>query len=161
MENYELTISPETLRDEFLFRGRFYKKGFGVLIQGLICELDLLYEDDGEREKRTEWMRSTLQQMRSIYDQMIEEGLKNSPDADLLTPISEKINVLTTEVERVILTNAPVEEAIEMVRFIFHKAQEFRARLTTLQKQLRTCPGFERTRLSGKDIFGKEWTSCL
>ena len=56
MEIDDPSSSPEDLSEEFLSRGRFYK-------------------NDGKKELRIESMRNTLRHMRSIYDQMLQEGL--------------------------------------------------------------------------------------
>jgi len=60
-----------------------------------------------------------------------------------------------------ILGQTDIEKAIEILRTIFQDSYQFRLRLMALQNELRSCPGYENTRLSGRDIFGKEWASVL
>ena len=159
METIPTPKEPEALVQELLSRGKFYKKGFGVLIQGLVCDLDLFYEEGMNQEEKISSMRSTINQMRNIYEQMLIDGLKESPDADLLLNINQKINELTDEVEKIILTKTTTDKAIEILKAIFRPAQEFRKRLHELLNELRTHSGYERWSLRGQDVFGRDWSS--
>ncbi len=159
MEELPSPKSPQELQSEFLQRGAFYKKGFGILVQGLVCDLDLL--DLGERNERVQSIRATINKMTSIYSEMLKEGLSNCPDADLLLPISSKIEELSLECEKIITLATPIDVALEILRFIHAKSMIFRARLQLIQDELRTHAGFEDARLAGTDIFGKKWDSVL
>ena len=124
----------------------------------MINDLDIMQEKS-DKEPNVNSLREQARRMREIYDEMLSEGMQDSPDADLLMFINQKINALIVEMENVILTGSPPDEAFEILKSIFRKAQELRARLRNLQKQLNALPGYERIRIGGKDIFGGEWSS--
>ncbi|OGJ42031.1 hypothetical protein A3J23_02675 [Candidatus Peregrinibacteria bacterium RIFCSPLOWO2_02_FULL_48_14] len=155
-----LIEDPEILHTDFLNRGRFYQKGFAVYIQGLINDLDFWRSGD-RRDELVDDMRHSCFRMKSIYERLIGEGLRECPDADLLLPIDTLIQELSLALEKIILGQTDIEKAIEILRTIFQNSYQFRLRLIALQNELRSCPGYENTRLSGRDIFGKEWASVL
>ena len=166
MMEYEaqITEDPQVLHADFLNRGRFYQKGFAVYIQGLVNDLDFWSTPDGNEQRAQELstdMRLYCSQMRSVYDRLVEEGLKESPDADLLLPIHAHIQELSLEVEKIILGQAGIKKALELLQAIFRGGYQFRLRLMTLQESLRSFPGYEQSCLSGIDILGKKWTSVL
>lgn len=150
---------PEKLFQEFQLRGKFYKKGFAILFIGINCDLDI-WESIKKPELEAS-ARSQCQQMKAIYQGMLEDGLADSPDADILLPIVQTLDELEWEIEKIFTQNAPTDRAFELTKSIYKAGQLLRSRLYTMQKELRTHQGYEKARISATDIFGGHWDSVF
>lgn len=151
----------EKLRTELQERGRFYFKGFGVLVQGVTTHLDII-ETSGQSEKRSENLEACVSKMMELYESIPFEEIADSPDYDLLSEIKGAIFLLRDSISNILNGNTPFSEGYRVIELIHEKGMAFRKRLQTLLDELRTHEGCEKEGLQATDVInGRVWKSAI
>ncbi len=156
MEKLRKNNTTEKLEQELVIRAKYYFKGFGSYLQGLLADLDNIVEigRTPEREKHT---RDMIDKMVSLYQSIPFEQITNHPDYDLLLQINDAISRLVPKIETVIGGGKNIDESLELIKLISEKGMEYRNRLSTLLKQINSQPGHEKDGFKITDIHGVDW----
>ena len=101
MEEFHKNNTVEKLQQELTERGKYYFKGFGSLLQGLLADLDNI-TGMGMTPEREKHAREMLNGIINTYQTIPFERIKDHPDYNLLLEIKEAISRLTLEVETVL-----------------------------------------------------------
>jgi len=157
MEELHKNNPVEKLQQELAERGKYYFKGFGALLQGVISDLD--YFEGFEATPRVEariW--ENLNRITELYKSIPFDKITNHPDYDLLSEIKQLVERLALVVEDTLKNKKSIQESQEIIEAIAKKGNEYKARLIALKKKLNLQPNHEKDGLQVVDIDGIVWT---
>ena len=156
MEELHRTNIAEKLQQELAIRAKYYFKGFGSYLQGLLADLDNLVEI-GRTPEREQHTREMIDKMVNLYQSIPFEQITDHPDYALLLQIREAISKLVPKVEAVLSGENSIDGSLELIKIISEKGMEYRARLSALLKQINSQSGHEKDGFDITDIHGKVW----
>jgi len=153
--------SAEKLRAELQERGRFYFKGFGMILQGVTTHLDIIETSD-RSDDRIQFLMNCVGKMIELYESIPFDEIEESPDHDLLSEIRGAIFLLRDSISDILNENTPFSEGYRIIELIHEKGMFFRKRLQTLLDELRTHEGCKREGLQAIDVInGRVWKSAI
>ena len=107
--------TAEKLQQELEMRGKYYFKGFGSLLHGVMADLDYFVDFKGGTFEVEKDIREKISRIIGIYQSIPFEQITDHPDYDLLSEINKLIFKLATSVEFV-LSGGGVEESNEIIK---------------------------------------------
>ena len=156
MEEIPKIDTTKKLQEELAIRGKYYFKGFGTCLQGILADLGFCVKFERTPEI-AEHARNILNTITKAYQSIPFEQITNHPDYELLKQINEAILKLVPEAEAVLGGKNDIKESWELIKLIAEKGREYQAGLITLMKKINKQPGHEKDGFPVVDLNGKTW----
>lgn len=153
--------AAEKLQQELAMRGQYYFKGFGMILSDLLANLEFFAVAEPTPEI-AEHIRYRLKTISDLYGTIPFDQITDHPDHDVLLKIRDAISQLHPAVEKIINGEKDISEAHAVITVIHNNGQAYRARLTTMLRELRKQPGHKHDGLRSIDVInGKVWDSSI
>ena len=151
MEGINLS-EGEKLKEELELRGKYYFKGFGNLLQGLLANL-CNYLEEEPTLKKEKVIRDQLGKIDGFFRSIPFNKITNHPDYELLSETKDAVCKLIEEVSRILTCKeTKIEKSEELIGLILEKGEEYKKTLITLEEKLNLEPDYEKYRLNAINV---------